>query len=142
MSHIDSRPGILQHAITLLAEKRKSQDGKLYEMYTIAIDGMSIRSQVVVDPKDRNCIIGYEDLGIGVNVSSSTKKLAKEAVVFLAVGLTGQWKVPVAYVLVSGLPAVKQACILNHVILKLHEICVRVVCVVTDGLTSNQLMFK
>lgn len=101
MSHIDSRPGILQDAITFLAEKRKSSEGSQYELCTITIDGMAIRSECAIDPQDRSRVIGYENLGFGVDTSSG-KKLAKEAVVFLAAGLKGHWKVAVAYALVCG----------------------------------------
>jgi hypothetical protein len=110
-------------------------------MCTIAIDGMAIRSQLVPDNCDPSLVVGFEDLGFGAN-STSRSKIAKEAVFFMAIGLTGHWKIPVAYALTCGLPACKQASICKNVMMKLHEIGIRVVAVVTDGLSSNISMYK
>ena len=60
----------------------------------------------------------------------------------MAIGLTGRWKVPLCYVLTAGLSASKQARLLKDVIIKLHEIGVRTVAVVSDGLVANQSMYQ
>ena len=76
MSHIDTRPGMLQQAFAMLQDKVNSNEASQYKMCTVTLDGMSIRSQVVVDPKDKNVIIGFEDLGFGYD-DTNRNKIAK-----------------------------------------------------------------
>ena len=63
--------------------------------------------------------------------------LAKEALVFLVVGLTGHWKHPIAYVLQDKCPASVQAKLMECMNL-LHEEDITVKAVVFDGTFTNQ----
>ena len=66
------------------------------------IDGMSIRRHVDYDPKTQS-MTGFVDLGLGPLENDACE--AREAIVILAVGITGHWKIPLGYFLVDGISA-------------------------------------
>ena len=77
------------------------------------------------------------DYGIGIPEPSDT--LATEALVFLAVGITGHWKHPVAYVVQDHCSAIVQAQLIKDCIRLLHAEGVNVHALVFDGTFTNQL---
>ncbi|KAJ8047188.1 DNA transposase THAP9 [Holothuria leucospilota] len=98
-------------------------------------DAMALKKEVVYDPKNGNNG-GFVDCG---NIlPSDSDSLATEALVFMAVGLTSNWKFPVAYYLVDHLPSAIQAEILRQLISILTEAGLVVHGVVCDGSYANQ----
>lgn len=80
--------------------------------------------------------IGYVDIGSGNY--EDTGELAKEALVFLAVGCLKSWKLPLGYFLNSGpLKAIQQKELVTECIERLHECGVRVRCITCDGTSAN-----
>ena len=62
----------------------------------LVVNAMTLHKGTTWDPKSRQ-YVGNTDYTTGVPEASDD--LAMEALVFLAVGLTGYWKHPIAYVL-------------------------------------------
>ena len=81
-------------------------------------------------------MVGFVDLGAG-SLDNDAEE-ATEAVVVMAVGLQGQWKVPVAYFLINGISAEVQSQLVLSVIRSLYEAKVNVVALVKDGLNANK----
>ena len=61
---------------------------------------------------------------------------------FMAVGVKGHWKVPIAYFLTAGLSAGVQGKLVTEAIEKLHAVGIRCLSVVMDGHATNQSMVK
>ena len=78
---------------------------------------------------------GFEDLGDG-DVSDN-KKAAGEALVFMAVGLNGHWKVPIGYFLINGISGEQQAALVREGLHHLHDAGIQVAAFVCDGCGTN-----
>lgn len=89
----DCSPGIFSESLEFLSEKIKTNAWG-YQECTLMVDGMAIREQIDWDAS-KACRVGFIDYGHGPDESCK----AKEAVVFLAVGLSGSWKIPIGYIL-------------------------------------------
>ncbi|KAJ8049938.1 DNA transposase THAP9 [Holothuria leucospilota] len=97
-------------------------------------DAMALK-KVVYDPKNGN-YGGFVDCS---NIlPSESDSLATEALVFMAVGLTSNWKFPVAYYLVDHQPGAIQAEMVRQLISILTEAGLVVHGVVCDGSYANQ----
>ena len=89
----------------------------------LVVDAMAIHKGASWDQKLHRyvrCI----DYGIAIPEPSDTP--ATEALVFLAVGLTGHWKHPIAYVLQDHCSAHVQTQLIRDCISLLHEVSVKV----------------
>ena len=83
---------------------------------------------------------GFVDLGSGF--STSTDELATEALVFMAVGLKGNSKQPIAYFLINGISAEVQKELVTHAIELLLECGISVVALTLDGSATNMSMLR
>ena len=68
---------------------------------------MAIRQHIDWDPVHQN-MIGYTDLGAG-SIDNDSQNEATEALVIMAVGLQGHWKVTLGYFLIAGINATVQS---------------------------------
>lgn len=116
-----------------LKEKRRT-DPYNYSRCTLMIDGMSIRRQLDYDSKNDK-VVGYVDLGSGPLENAAE---AREALVVMAVGLLGNWKIPVAYFLTNGINAEVQSQLILTCISSLFDVDIQVVSLVFDGHATNQ----
>lgn len=103
------------------------------------IDGMAIKQNVRYNGFADN-VNGYVDMG--GEAEDGHEVLAKEALVFMAVGLQGYWKAPVAYFFTRGLTAEVQKNITLHVIASLNNIGIQVEALTMDGLPTNLSMCR
>jgi len=103
---------------------------------SITIDAMAIKKHLSYDAHGKK-MIGYSDLGMGPE-----DDVAKEALVFMVVGMAGRWKAPVAYYLIKDLSAETQAQLLLHVLQALYDIGIKVHCLTMDGHGTNTGMCK
>ena len=87
------------------------------------------------DPKSKS-YVGFVDYELAVPEPSDT--LATEALVFLAVGIQGHWKHPIAYVFQDHCSAIVQAQLIKDCISLLHTEGLQVHAVVIDGTYTNQ----
>ena len=85
----------------MLKEKRLKEPN-YYQRCSLMIDGMSIRKHIDWDSR-RQQMVGFVDLGSGSLACDLAE--AREALVIMAVGLVGNWKVPLGYFLISGINA-------------------------------------
>lgn len=86
-------------------------------------------------------MIGFVDLGQGNN-DGQCQEEAKEALVFLVVGVRSPWKIPLAYFLIKGMSGQGQKQLLLHALELLHNINIRVTSVTMDGHATNVSMCK
>lgn len=98
---LSCEPGFLTEVIDHIKEMAAEDSLKRHCM--LVLDAMAIKKEVVYDPKN-NKYAGFIDCGN--LLASSEDNLATEALVFMTVGLTGNWKYPVAYYLADHLSAV------------------------------------
>jgi len=66
----------------------------------IVLDEMSIREQTDWDGTKMH---GFVDMGTNIETEDDNAVHAKNAFVFMAVGINGHWKMPIGYFLVAGL---------------------------------------
>ena len=101
----------------------------------LVVDAMAIHKGTFWDPKSKS-YVGCVDYGLAVPELSDT--LATEALVFLAVGIQGHWKHPIAYVFQDHCSAIVQAQLIKDCISLLHTEGLQVYTVVFDGTYMNQ----
>ena len=135
---MDGEPGFTKEALTalkakVLAGKRDGQD----VLCALMLDEMSIRKHVQWDGKKYRRFV---DLGTGIDDDSLPE--ATEALVFMAVSLNSNWKVPCGYFLVNGLTGEEKANLTKDCLTKLDEVGVKVVSFTCDGPTTHQAMLK
>ena len=94
----------------------------IYINCSLMLDGMSIRKRVEWDVT-RKQMVGFVDLGAG-----PLEEEVGEALVAMAVGLQGRWKVPVGYVLIYGISAEVQRELTLTIIKSLYDINITVNC--------------
>ena len=82
------------------------------------IDEVAILKHVSWDGKKYR---GYVDLGNEVEDDDSAP-LAKNALVFMVVGINESWKVPVGYFFIDGLSGKERGNLIKVCLKKLHEV--------------------
>lgn len=99
---------------------------------------MCIRQQVEFDSQKN--IHGYINMGAEHCYDSDDIPLAKNALVFLAVGINGYWKMPLAYFLIDGLGGKERANLLKEAINLLHDTGAKLQSITFDGANVNTRM--
>ncbi|KAK6167116.1 hypothetical protein SNE40_021216 [Patella caerulea] len=131
LENIEAEPGISTCMINTLI-KKKDENPDEYTHCSLMLDAMAIRKQVTYD-SHAGKLVGFVDLGTGIDETDE----AKEALVFMLVGIKSKWKAPVAYYLSKGLQAEVQAELLVGCIEKLSECGFVIHSVTMDGHASN-----
>ena len=90
-SSVDAKPGFCTAAFEYLKSFVSSKPCE--NECCLTLDAMSIREQSTWD-SSLGRFVGYVDYGGSMDNSD---KLASEALVFMAVGLSGRWKLPIAF---------------------------------------------
>lgn len=93
---------------------------------------MAIRRHIDYDSSKKE-YVGYLDLGTGPDLNTE----AKEALVFMLVGISGSWKAPVAYFFTSTLTAECQGRLVHHIVDLLDESGFHVCAITMDGHATN-----
>lgn len=99
-----------------------------------------LKKPVIWDKKAHK-FIGYCDFGGQLNIEGS-ETAATEILVFMLVGLTGKWKIPVGYVFQNKLNAMCQAQLIKAVLTLAHNSGLHVWGVTFDGSVTNISTFK
>ena len=137
-SSMDGEPGFTKDAMAALKAKVLAAKSDGQEVVcALMLDEMAIRKHVEWDGKRFR---GFVDLGTGINDDSLSP--ATDALVYMAVSLNSNWKVPCGYFLVNGLSGNEKAGLTKECIAKLHDVGVKVVSFTCDGPTSHQSMLK
>ena len=113
---VPAEPGFTEPAFKALEVKAK---GTKEVMCSLMIDEMAIRKDVSWDGKKFR---GYVDLGNAVKDNDSAP-IAKDALVFMVVGVNETWKVPVGYFFIDGLSGKERANLVKLCIKKLQRWC-------------------
>ncbi|XP_063048863.1 THAP domain-containing protein 2-like [Engraulis encrasicolus] len=133
---VDASPGLNICLLDML-EKRKLEDPDRFGQVCLMLDGMSIRKQLQYESHTRT-MRGLVDLGMGLDETT----VAKEALVFMVVGLRGHWKLPIAFYFINTVSPDAQRTLLLDALEALHIRGINVVCVTMDGHISNISMVK
>lgn len=113
----------------------KAADGDwCYQKCALMIDGMNIKKHLDYEASSKS-YVGY--VNYGASLEAEADILATDALVIMAVGVQGSWKLPVGYFLVAGLTAKVQAQLLLESIQLLHGADVDVVSLTLDGYATN-----
>lgn len=131
---VDASPG-LNTALLDMLQRQKLKDPDRFGQVCLMLDGMSIRKQVQYEAHTQT-MRGFVDLGMGIDESS----MAREALVFMVVGLKGHWKLPIAFYFINTISPATQKILLLHALEALHERGIKVVCITMDGHISNMSM--
>jgi hypothetical protein len=132
LAHVDGSPGI-NGAVLKTLELKAKQSPQSYTNVALMLDAMAIRQQLVYSPSQQK-MLGTVDLGLS---EGNEVELAKEALVFMVVGLRGGWKAPVAYYFTNTLSSATQKELLLHCVEALHSVGVFVRTLTMDGHATN-----
>ena len=133
--NIDCRPGYCMPAFQLIEKLVKSFRFPIF--WSVFLDEMSIKKKIEMIGSE---IYGYIDMGFKIDDDSLSE--ASNALVFMAVGINGNWKIPIAYFLINSLTGIEKANIANECVRKLTEVGVVVVSITCDGPASHFTMMK
>ncbi|EZA46655.1 THAP domain-containing protein, partial [Ooceraea biroi] len=103
----------------------------------LMLDEMAIRQHIEYNGKQ---FVGYCD--VGNNITSEECSIAKEALVFLVVGINELWKIPVAYFLINGINGEQKANLIIQCLLLLHDCGIHIKTVTCDGAACNLSMLR
>lgn len=101
---------------------------------------MSIRKYIEMNSQ-RN-IYGFVNLGMAIDMDGDEIQEAKNALVFLAVGINGYWKLPIGYFLIDGLNGQERVNLLQKAIELLSDTGVKINSITFDGTSVNITMVK
>ncbi|KAG0415550.1 hypothetical protein HPB47_007275 [Ixodes persulcatus] len=88
---------------------------------------------------DGNEVVGYCDLAHGI-LKDDCIAHAKHALVFLAVAVNRNWKLPLGYALIDGLDGTVQSNLVQQYLIKLKEAGADCIFVTCDGISCNLSM--
>ena len=132
---VPTEPGFTEPAFKALEVKAK---GTKEVMCSLMIDEMAVRKDMSWDGKKFR---GYVDLGNAVKDDDSAP-IAKDALVFMVVGVNETWKVPVGYFFIDGLSGKERANLVKLCIKKLHDVGVEVISLICDGPSCHFAMLR
>ena len=119
-SVIPAEPGFTEPAFTALKRKVEGNTNKM--VCALMLDEMAIKKHISWDGKKFR---GYVNLGTDVETDDCTPP-AKDALVFMVVGVNGNWKVPCAYFLIDGLSGSERANLITLCIKRLYDIGIEI----------------
>jgi hypothetical protein len=108
--------------------------------YNLVIDEMSIHKHIEMDSQ-RN-VYRFVNLEVANDLEGDEIQEAKNALVFLAVGINGYWKLPIGYFLIDGLNGKERANLLQKAIELLSDTGVKINSITFDGTSVNTTMVK
>ena len=134
---VPADPGFTQPAFNALEALKAKESGEKL-ICSLMIDEMAIRKHITYDGKTFR---GYVDLGTDAEIDDSSP-LAKDALVFMVVGVNKTWKVPAGYFFIYGLSGEERPNLVTVCIKKLHDIGVDVISLICDGPSWHLAMLR
>ena len=142
ISSKNGEPGISEESIELLkikADEAKSKGKRL--LLNLIMDEMAIRRKIEwVEHKKR--FVGQVQMGKSNEEEGDNLPVAKESLVFLVTCANENWKLPIAYFFVDSLTADEKKNILDQVLISLHNIDAKVLCITCDGPATNLCLIE
>lgn len=129
---VDAEPGFTTEAFKVL--KPKCDMNKKPVLCSLVFDEVAIRKQKLFH-KERK--LGTVNIGAGPVDGEEEDTVASQALVFMLVSLTENWKLPVGYFLIAGINAERKANLINICLEKCHEVGVTVTNLTFDGCSAN-----
>lgn len=132
---VDGEPGFNREAFEFLKERVSKTDHLLFG--ALIMDEMAIRQQIEFDSQKfcGNCDMGN-------NIANEEHNIAKEALVFLVVGVNELWKVPVGYFLINSITGEQKANLVFQCLSLLHNCGICIKSVTCDGVANNLSMIR
>lgn len=127
--NVNTEPGFTAQAFQALEIKCKASGARL--TCTLVADEMAIRQQTQWNGKRT---IGLVDYGLG---QTDTDEIATQVYVFALVSNDQNWKLPLGYFFVNGLPGSTRATLISMCLQKCHDVGVDVIALTFDGCSSN-----
>jgi len=132
---VDGKPGFTQESFEAI--KKEAGNNSVY--CNLVIDEMCIRQQVEIDSQKN--IHGYiNNMVVEHCYDSDDISLAKNSLIFFAVGINDYWKMPLAYFLIDGLGGKERANLLKEAINLLHDTDAKLQSITFDGANVNTRM--
>lgn len=133
---VDMLPGITDIALDIIAQKVKSskEQGKLLHLCLIS-DEMSIRKQVNYTRRSQKFSGFVTNFNSGEDNSNGELAIAKDALVFMAVG--PDFRIAVAYFFLNGLKSIDRAVLTRQVLRSVHATGAKIISLTSDGLKAN-----
>jgi len=130
---VDCQPGFFKDVFQYLQEK--SEIDKNYKDCALVFDAIHLKSGLVYE-HSRGTYEGFVNFGQDI-VGFDEDQIATEAMVFMLVGLRGNWKCPIGYVLENGLNATNLNTLTRSAIELSFQHGLVVQSVTCDGTSSN-----
>ncbi|KAM7282812.1 hypothetical protein ISCGN_000048 [Ixodes scapularis] len=131
---IGAKPGFTKECFEKVSHE--AQKGPL--LISLMVDEISIKKQADWDGKE---VVGYCDLGHGI-LKDDCIAYAKHALVFLAVAVNRNWKLPLGYALIDGLDGTVRSNLVQQYLIKLKEAGADCISVTCDGTSCNLSMLS
>lgn len=122
-------PGFNKQALDILNKRFKSSGQRM--ICTLTVDELPLRHQTKWTGRKPS---GVVDFGAG---SEKSGEIATQAYIFIIVCMNENWKIPVAYFLVSRLSAETRANLLKTCLSECYNVGVDIVAIKFDGSASN-----
>lgn len=130
---VDAAPGFLKESFNILKNKAQELQKKNQKLICgLQMDEISIKRFVEWNGKK---MTGYVDLG--TNLDGDDLPEAKEALVFLLVGVNAHWKLPVAYFFLNGISANEKANVIVQLLEYLYDTGAIIKSLTFDGTATN-----
>ncbi|KAL4092136.1 hypothetical protein QTP88_026692 [Uroleucon formosanum] len=128
---VDGNPGFTAEAFEAISKQAKEN----IVCCNLVIDEMCIRQHVEMNSQKK--MYGFINMGAEYAYDRDNIQLAKNGLVFLAVGINGCWKMPIAYFLIDGLNGKECANLLMKAIDLLNE---TVASLVSFNILASQIL--
>ena len=79
---------------------------------------------------------------MGKGIACNNNNIAKEALVFLLVGVNKTWKIPIGYFLIDKITGEQKYNLVSQCLKIVHETGIKIICITCDGAGSNIVMAK
>ncbi|KAL4084396.1 hypothetical protein QTP88_028219 [Uroleucon formosanum] len=132
---INGQPGFSKEAFMTI--KSKAEHSTV--LCNILVDEMSIRGNIKWDGKN---MYGFVDLGTDISFECDDLPHAKNALVFMAVGINGHWKMPIGYFFINGLNGAERGNLLVKCLELMSDTNSKVHSITFDGAYTNIAMCR
>ena len=139
MRNSNCDPGVCRDIIARLGKVRSDDCSNSLTDIVLQLDEMSIRKDTPYDFSEHR-FMGHVDYGLGDVADNSP--LATNALVCLAVGISGGWKIPVGYIFTNKVDSEIMFNFVNRVLESLAMEKFIVHAIVSDGFSANVQMFS
>ena len=133
--NVNGEAGFTLEVFQLL--KKKVEHANRTIICSLVIDEMAIRQHVEFDGVRYYGFVDY-----GIQLETDSNPVAKEALVFMLVGVNESWKLPLGYFLIDSLNGLQKHNLLIQCLKLLNESGIHLVSITFDGASNNITLAK